>query len=192
MLKEIFSYSQLNDLLKMYSNVYLMLYKPGLDNSECALENIAGIHETNDDKTILAMSDVSKVRDIHEKYNIESVPTLLIFRNGKLGNVVKGCMTKEYYESLIKELYPVANLEKSRQKRVLVYSTNSCPWCTTLKDHLRKNSIVFTEVDVSNDHNRAEEMRRKSGKMGVPQTEIDGQMIIGFDKSKINALLGIN
>ena len=47
-------------------------------------------------------------------------------------------------------------------------------------------------MDVSVDQKAAEEMVKKSGQQGVPQTEINGQIIVGFDKTRINSLLGIN
>jgi len=80
----------------------------------------------------------------------------------------------------------------SPQKNVTVYSTPTCTWCNTLKGYLRKNHIRFRDVDVSRDQRMAEELVRKSGQQGVPQTEIDGQIIVGFDKQRINTLLGIN
>ncbi len=55
-----------------------------------------------------------------------------------------------------------------------------------------QNAIKYKEIDVSKDQKAAEAMVRKSGQQGVPQTDIGGQMIVGFDKVKINTLLGIN
>ena len=72
-----------------------------------------------------------------------------------------------------------------------VYSTPTCSWCTTLKTHLKKNGIRYSDVDVSKDQNAAEAMRKRSGQQGVPQTDIGGEMIVGFDKNRINTLLGI-
>ncbi|MBU2554283.1 MAG: NrdH-redoxin, partial [Bacteroidetes bacterium] len=71
------------------------------------------------------------------------------------------------------------------------YSTPSCSWCNTLKTHLKKNGIRFTDIDVSRDQKAAEAMVHRSGQQGVPQTDINGEMIVGFDKARINTLLGI-
>ena len=57
---------------------------------------------------------------------------------------------------------------------------------------MRKNAIRFTDIDVSRDQAQAEELVRRSGQQGVPQTDIDGEFIVGFDKNRINKLLGIN
>jgi glutaredoxin len=60
-----------------------------------------------------------------------------------------------------------------------------------LKEHLRKNNIRFTDIDVSKDQAKAQELVRKTGQQGVPQTDINGQYVLGFDKKRVNELLGI-
>ena len=72
---------------------------------------------------------------------------------------------------------------------IKVYSTSTCPWCHVLKDYLKKKNIAFDEIDVSTDHEAARKMVEKSGQMGVPQIEINGKMIVGFDKNAIDAEL---
>lgn len=74
--------------------------------------------------------------------------------------------------------------------KVKVYSTHSCPYCIMLKEFLNANKIKFEEIDVSKDHKKAKEMIEKSGQMGVPVTEIDGKIIVGFDKEAIKKALG--
>lgn len=75
---------------------------------------------------------------------------------------------------------------------VKVYSTNMCPYCVTLKQFLKQHNIKFEDIDVSKDVKVQEEMIKKSGQMGVPVIDIDGEIIIGFDKEKITKLLKIN
>lgn len=75
--------------------------------------------------------------------------------------------------------------------KIKVYSTNSCPYCFTLKEFLKENNIKFEEVDVFENKEAAKEMIEKSGQMGVPVVEIDGEIVVGFDKEKISELLGI-
>ena len=72
---------------------------------------------------------------------------------------------------------------------VAVYSTPSCPFCTMVKNHLKKKQVPFEEYDVSRDERRAEEMIHKSGQMGVPVTEVNGRVIIGFRPAEIDAAL---
>ncbi|MBI2042403.1 MAG: thioredoxin family protein [Candidatus Nealsonbacteria bacterium] len=75
--------------------------------------------------------------------------------------------------------------------KVKVFSTPTCPYCVTLKEFLKKNNIEFEDVNVAEDAAAREEMIEKSQQMGVPVVEIDGQIVIGFDKEKISQLLGI-
>jgi len=74
---------------------------------------------------------------------------------------------------------------------VKVFSTPSCPYCVTLKEFLKEHNVVFEDIDVSQDNKAADEMVEKSGQMGVPVVDIDGQIVVGFDKEKISNLLGI-
>ncbi|MBI2140832.1 glutathione S-transferase N-terminal domain-containing protein [Candidatus Woesearchaeota archaeon] len=75
--------------------------------------------------------------------------------------------------------------------KVKVYSTPTCPWCKKTKEFLKENSIPYQDVNVAGDQKAAEEMFKKSGQMGVPVTDIDGQIVVGFDKPKLKELLKI-
>jgi len=75
---------------------------------------------------------------------------------------------------------------------IKVYSTTTCPYCVTLKEFLKANNIAFEEVDVSFDVEKQQEMIAKSGQMGVPVVDIDGQIIVGFDRERIIQILNIN
>ena len=74
---------------------------------------------------------------------------------------------------------------------VKIYTTPACPYCFTLKEFLKEHNIKFEEFDVSQDEKARDEMIKKSGKMETPIVEIDGQIVVGFDKEKITKLLGI-
>ena len=77
-------------------------------------------------------------------------------------------------------------------KNVIVYSTPTCPWCTKAKSYLKSNNIEFVEKDVAQDQEAAVEMVEKSGQRGVPVLDIDGDIIIGFDRENIDKSLGIS
>jgi len=79
----------------------------------------------------------------------------------------------------------------SEEIKVRVYSTVTCPYCVTLKEYLKEKGIKFEDINVAVDKEAAKEMVEKSGQMGVPVSDINGDIIIGFDKVKINQLLGI-
>jgi glutaredoxin 3 len=76
--------------------------------------------------------------------------------------------------------------------KVLVYSTPTCPYCVRLKQYLTEKNVVFENYDVGADQAKAEEMIQKSGQMGVPVIDIDGKIIIGFDKTEIQQALGLS
>ena len=76
-------------------------------------------------------------------------------------------------------------------KNVTVYSTPTCPFCIRAKQYLKENNIEFTDYDVGSDSLKANEMMKKTSQMGVPVIDIDGEIIIGFDKEKIKVALGL-
>ncbi|MCM8799429.1 MAG: glutaredoxin family protein [Candidatus Omnitrophica bacterium] len=76
-------------------------------------------------------------------------------------------------------------------KKVKIYSTPTCPWCQRAKQFLKENNIEFEEFDVSKDQEKAEEMIRISGQMGVPVLDIEGEIVVGFDRERIKELLGL-
>jgi glutaredoxin-like YruB-family protein len=192
-LKEITSRNEMISLLKDGEKSYVLLYKKGSQNSDCSYENIETAKDKVNNVKIYA-ADVTKVRDIHKQYGVTTAPTLLVFEGKNFTKTVKGCNDVDYYVSLFESALYTAknNNDEKPSKRVTVYSTPTCTWCNALKTHLRKNGIKFTDIDVSKDQKAAEAMVRRSGQQGVPQTDINGEIIIGFDKKKINTLLGIN
>ncbi len=80
---------------------------------------------------------------------------------------------------------------KKRQPRVVMFSTPSCSYCNMAKVYFKRNKIKFRDVDVSKDAAAARDLQRRSGQMGVPVIDINGRLIVGFDKPKINKMLGI-
>jgi glutaredoxin 3 len=76
-------------------------------------------------------------------------------------------------------------------KKVKVYSTQTCGFCVRVKQYLSDNNVEFENIDVGDQPEKASEMVEKSGQMGVPVIDIEGEIIVGFDKDKISAALGI-
>jgi len=74
---------------------------------------------------------------------------------------------------------------------IKVYCTPHCPWCTAAKDYLKSHGFEFEEIDVSTDPLLAEELIKKSGQMGVPVIEIGEELIIGFNRERIDEVLNI-
>lgn len=75
--------------------------------------------------------------------------------------------------------------------KIKVYGTPSCPYCELLKEFLKEREVDFEAIDVSQDEAAQNYILEKTGKMAVPITEIDDQIVIGFDREKIVKLLNI-
>jgi glutaredoxin-like YruB-family protein len=73
--------------------------------------------------------------------------------------------------------------------KIKVYSTPSCPYCHLTKEFLKENNIEFEDVDVSKDEAALIEMINKSGQMGVPVIDIDGEIIVGFNRAEIERII---
>ncbi len=190
-MKNIRSYNELEESLKKQARLFMLLYKSSTVSGNCAISEIKKLEELHQSDSILA-ADVVSVKDIHEKFNIKTVPSLLEFKNGLLHNTYKGCMQTDQLKAILSDHSPRHNTSSaSLSPRVTVYSTPSCSWCTTLKNYLRDHRINFRDIDVSSDEEMARQMVRKSGQQGVPQTDINGQIIVGFDRQRINQLLNI-
>lgn len=73
--------------------------------------------------------------------------------------------------------------------QIKVYSTPTCPYCARAKEYLSSKGVTFDNIDVSQNQSAADEMVKLSGQMGVPVIVIDGEVIIGFDKERIDSLI---
>ena len=76
-------------------------------------------------------------------------------------------------------------------KEVKVYSTPTCPYCKITKKFLEDNSIEYQDLNVAEDKAAREEMVRSSGQMGVPVIDIDGELVLGFDRARLKEKLGL-
>jgi glutaredoxin-like YruB-family protein len=189
---EINSLSQLKEKLQENERSALLLYKAGSKSSDCAYKAYSDTN-AGDLSIGLLVANVADVRDIHPEYSISTVPVLITFNGTKPEKIVKGCQDTAFYNSLIQDKIfnnPTSDTE-GFNKRVVVYSTPTCTWCNTLKRYFDEHGVRYSDVDVSSNQKKAEEMVRRSGQQGVPQTDINGTIVVGFDKDKINRLLEI-
>ncbi len=192
-MEKIQSFEELTNKISPVKRSMLLLYKEGSDQSMCAYRNLDKAKGQSKEMHLLA-ADVNEVRDIHQHFGITSVPSLLLFERGNLSGVIKGCHDAVFYKSLAENsAMGVANTtgKDKPARRVTVYSTPTCTWCNTLKTWLNKNNIRYTDIDVSADQRAAEELVRRSGQQGVPQTDINGRIVVGFDQNKLKELLEI-
>ena len=77
------------------------------------------------------------------------------------------------------------------QRRVTLYSTPSCPYCKMTREFFLKHAIAYIDVDVTDNEGQAAQMIEKSGQMGVPVIDIDGQIISGYNKQALTKALGV-
>ncbi len=77
-------------------------------------------------------------------------------------------------------------------KKVLVYSTPTCPYCVYAKNFFKEKGVDFEDIDVSQDRARGMEMVAKSGQMGVPVIDIGGKIVVGFQPAVFENLLKDN
>jgi len=187
---EVNSYSDLTNEIKDKEKAYLLLFKQGSEKSDCAFQNI-----TAGAKDIIGLNlffaDVNKVRDIHTRYNVTTLPVLLEFEKGIFKNLIKGCNDAKHYKALFEDAIYFAETKNDEkpQKRVMVYSTPTCSWCNTLKSYLKLHKVRYTDIDISRDQRAANELVKRSGQMGVPQTEINGEIIVVLTKQELTRCL---
>jgi len=76
-------------------------------------------------------------------------------------------------------------------KKVTIYTTPTCTYCKMSKEFFQANNIPYEEHNVATDLERRKEMIDKSGQMGVPVITVDNELVIGFDKERLQSLLGV-
>ena len=76
-------------------------------------------------------------------------------------------------------------------KNITVYSTPTCGWCTSLKAWLQQNGIEYKDIDIAHDEKAAQSLIKRTGHKGVPQIEINDQMVVGFQLPRLKELLDI-
>ena len=74
---------------------------------------------------------------------------------------------------------------------VTLYTAPNCPWCDRVKEFLKQNKIKFKAINVAENQAAAKEMIEKSGQMGVPVTDANGKIIIGFNEPALKKALKI-
>jgi len=139
--------------------------------------------------------DVGITRDVHQHFGVGAVPTVLVVKGGAVLRKFVGAQPDGFYDwALLDHVTRSASdgdADKKPSHSVTVYVTDTCPWCTRVKAYLRNNGVPYREINVQRDEQEARRMVQKSGQQGVPQVDIDGEMVVGFDRRRIDTLLGI-
>jgi glutaredoxin-like YruB-family protein len=76
-----------------------------------------------------------------------------------------------------------------KNRKIIVYSTPTCHYCTMAKNYFTKMGVQYEDINVGMDRAAAEVMIKKSGQMGVPVIDIDGQIIVGFQPEVFEKLI---
>ena len=80
---------------------------------------------------------------------------------------------------------------EKKQKKVIIYTSSTCPWCVKTKEFLKDNKVVYDEINVTENPKRRNEVFEKSGQMGVPVIDIEGTIIVGYDRTSIRKAMGL-
>ncbi len=80
----------------------------------------------------------------------------------------------------------------TKSPKVKIYSTSTCPWCMKTKEFFKANNVKYDELNVGVDEKARNEMFEKSGQFGVPVTDVDGTIIVGYDREALKKALGIS
>lgn len=75
--------------------------------------------------------------------------------------------------------------------KIIIYTTSSCPFCMMAKKYFEAKGLEYEEKDVTHDAKLQQEMINKSGQFAVPVIDIGGTIVVGFQKDKIEAALGV-
>ena len=80
---------------------------------------------------------------------------------------------------------------KNKTQKVKIYTTVTCPWCMKTKEFFKANNVKYQEVNVGIDEKARNEMFEKSGQFGVPVTDVNGTIIVGYDKEALKKALDL-
>ena len=190
MIKWIEEQNHLQDAQNKHKDfLILMFYGSFSTSAKRALVELENFSEENKEIPVYVI-DVEKIKDAHKRFEVKNVPTVLALREGKVTQRIEGVENTRFYARIFcGTASPYKSGEKGISHRVVVYSGPGCPACGTAKAYLRRLGVSFRVVDIARDQHAAERLVRRSGQMAVPQIDIDGHLIVGFDQAKIDRLL---
>ena len=160
----------------------LAFYADFSSNAKRVLAELENFSKENKESPVYVI-DVEKVKGVHKQFEVKNVPTVLMLRKGKVAQRIEGVESARFYSRIFSGAgsSPYKSAGKTISHRVVVYSGPGCPACGTAKAYLRKRGISFRTVDIAHDQRAAERLVRRSGQVAVPQIDIDGHLVVGFD-----------
>jgi glutaredoxin-like YruB-family protein len=169
----------------------LAFYGSFSPTAERFMDELKVFSEENDGLPVYVV-DVGNVKGIHKEFQVTSVPTVISVEKGEVTRRVEGLENGRFYGRVFgggAASSPIKKGEKKKSHSVTVYSGPGCPACGIAKSYLRKRGVNFREIDISTNQSAAERLVARSGQMAVPQIDIDGRLVVGFDQAKIERLL---
>lgn len=140
------------------------------------------------------MVDVGRVRGVHPQFGVERVPSAVTIRDGRVVRRAEGALDPAAWARALLPHEGEAPTVATTASRPLpiVYTTPTCVWCGRVKSWLTQQGVSYREVDISADSRAADALVAKSGQMGVPQIEVGSEIVVGFDRPRLAALLGVS
>ena len=137
--------------------------------------------------------DVGQVKGLHSRFGVDRVPAAVAVEEGRVIRRAQGNHDAEGWERALlpHEGAVLVAADGSRGPSVTVYTSPTCVWCDRVKSWLREQAVPFREIDVARDPGAAEALVARSGQMGVPQIEVGHEIVVGFDKPRLQRLLGL-
>jgi len=175
---------------KNHELLMLFFYADFSSAAKRSLSEIKQFSEENKQVPIYIV-DVQKISGIHKRFGVESIPTVLMLQKGKVTKKIEGVESSKYYSSILSGIHSThfRTGHKKTAPQVTVYVSPGCPHCGSAKAYLQHQGLQIRVIDISRDRYAAERLAQRSGQMAVPQIDINGQLVIGFDKAKIDRLL---
>jgi glutaredoxin-like YruB-family protein len=192
MIQWIKDHDHLAELQEKHKEYLIILFYGGFSSaSKRALSELEQFSK-EDGKAPVYGIDVEKVKGVHKQFGVERVPNVVALRRGKVTQRLEGVESAGFYARVLSGANPshYKTGKGTAPRHVIVYSGPGCPACGSAKAYLRRQGISFREVDIARDQNAAQSLVRRSGQMAVPQIDIDGQLIVGFDREKIDRIIG--
>jgi len=191
MIEWIKDYKHLRQAQEKHKDFLVLVFYANFSSAaKRALAELESFSKENKEVPVYVI-DVEKIKGVHKQFGVENVPTVIAVKNGKASWRIEGVESAQFYTRI---LYGTNSLlhkggKKAVSHRVIVYSGPGCPACGTAKAYLRRRGVSFRDIDISRDQHAAERLLRRSGQMAVPQIDIDGHLVVGFDQAKIDRLL---
>lgn len=191
MIEWIENYNHFGQLQEKHKEFLVLCFYAGF--SSAARRVLAELEEfSKENKEVpIYIIDVEKVKGLHKQFEVKNVPTVLALEKEKITRRIEGVESARFYARIFcgADFLPYKSGGKTVSHRVIVYTGSNCPACGTAKAYLRRRGVRFREIDITRDQHAAEGLVKRSGQMAVPQIDINGHLVVGFDQAKIDRLL---